>query len=639
MLSPGTMLTISSMTYRIAGRTLFDGASAQIPDGHRVGLVGRNGAGKSTLLGLILGEQQPDGGSIDLNRGTRIGIVAQEAPGGEETPIDVVLAADLERAALLKEAETADDPDRIGWIHARLEEIDAHSAPSRAAQILAGLGFDAAMQQRTMSSFSGGWRMRVALAAVLFAEPDLLLLDEPTNHLDLEATLWLDAYLKSYPRTLLLVSHDRQILNSAVDHILHLDQRVLTYYTGGYDDFERLRAEKLAQSKALAAKQEERRKHLQSFVDRFRYKESKARQAQSRLKMIERLAPVAVLQDAETIAFDFPAPAELSPPLIAFDRVAVGYEEGKPVLKGVDLRIDPDDRIALLGANGNGKSTFAKLVAGRLEPMAGHQHRSSKLRCGFFAQHQIEDMEPDGTPFSHLARLLPGARELELRSRLGRFGFPGDKAFVKVKDLSGGERARLNFALISFDAPPMLILDEPTNHLDIGSREALAEAINDYAGAVILISHDWHLLELTADRLWLVAEGRIQPFDGDLEDYRRLMLGQRGAGPKRRETAAQPAKLADTQPAAEAPKQSDRQRGADRRKALEALRRKARDAETAVLRLSANKAEIDAELSRPKLDSARRTELMRRRAELTRSLEAAEALWLEAEESLLAAAS
>ncbi|MGB8842669.1 MAG: ABC-F family ATP-binding cassette domain-containing protein, partial [Aliidongia sp.] len=593
------------------------------------GLVGRNGAGKSTLLGLIQGELQPDGGSIELNRGVRIGIVAQEAPSGPQTPVEIVLAADTERASLLAEAETAHDPDRIGEIHARLGDIDAHAAPARAAQILAGLGFDDAMQQRAMSDFSGGWRMRVALAAVLFAEPDLLLLDEPTNHLDLEATLWLEAYLKNYPRTLLLVSHDRQILNSSVDHILHLDQRVLTYYTGGYDDFERLRAEKIAQSRALTAKQEERRKHLQSFVDRFRAKASKARQAQSRMKMIERLAPVAILQEDPSVVFNFPSPAELSPPLIALDGVSVGYEPGKAILKGLDLRIDPDDRIALLGANGNGKSTFAKLIAGRLDPMAGRQHRSNKLRSGFFAQHQIEDMTPDGTAFSHLAALLPQAREMEIRNRLGRFGFSGDKAFVKVKDLSGGERARLNFALITFDAPPMLILDEPTNHLDIDSREALAEAINDFSGAVILISHDWHLLELTADRLWLVGGGKVEPFEGDLEDYRKLMLGQRGQKRRDQEAKAQ----AELQP-----RVVEKPRGADRRKSLDALRRAARDAEAAVARLTADKAAIESELIKPKLDAARRVELMRRQVESSRALDEAEAAWLTAEENLQAAA-
>ncbi len=613
------MLSISSLTYRIGGRTLLEGATAQVPAGHRVGLVGRNGAGKSTLLDLIRGVLQPDGGSVELQRGTRIGMVAQEAPGGAETPVETVLAADTERAALLEEAETAEDPDRIGEIHIRLADIDAHSAPSRAAQILAGLGFDETMQAQPMSSFSGGWRMRVALAAVLFAEPDLLLLDEPTNHLDLEATVWLESYLKSYPRTMLLVSHDRHILNSVVDHILHLDQQQLTYYAGGYDDFERLRAVQMEQSKALAVKQEARRKHLQSFVDRFRYKASKARQAQSRIKAIARLGEVSILRDDPSFNFEFPEPAELPPPLISFDHVSVGYQPGKPILSGLNQRIDPDDRIALLGSNGNGKSTFAKLLAGRLQPMTGHQHRTNKLRSGFFAQHQIEDMAAEETAFDHLARLIPKARELEIRSRLGRFGFSGDKAFVKVRDLSGGERARLNFALITYDAPPLLILDEPTNHLDIDSREALAEAINGFPGAVILISHDWHLLELTADRLWLVAGGRVEPFDGDLEDYRRMMLGQRqpGGGPGKANG-----------------KNNGAKNGGGKRKSPEPLRRQAREAELRVASLSQERDTVERELTRPKLAPVTRAELMRRQAELARLTEQAEEAWLRAADAL-----
>jgi ATP-binding cassette subfamily F protein 3 len=614
------MLSITQLTFRIAGITLLEEASAQIPAGHRVGLIGRNGTGKSTLLGLIRGGAQPDGGSLELARGIRIGMVAQEAPGGPETPLDVVLAADEERTALLAEADTASDPHRIGEIHSRLAEIDAHSAPAKAARILAGLGFDEAMQARAMSSFSGGWRMRVALAAVLFAEPDLLLLDEPTNHLDLEATLWLQSYLESYPRTLILVSHDRHILNAVPDHILHLDQRKLTYYPGNYDSFERLRAARIEQSLALAAKQDERRKHLQSFVDRFRAQATKARQAQSRLKAIARLAPVAVLQDDPSITFTFPTPIELSPPLIAFEGVSVGYTLGQPILSRLDLRIDPDDRIALLGANGNGKSTFAKLLAGRLAPMTGREHRAPKLRTGFFAQHQIEDMDAEGSAFDHLARLLPGSREQAIRTRLGQFGFSGDKAFVKVGRLSGGERARLNFALITADAPPMLILDEPTNHLDIDTRETLAEAINDFAGAVILITHDWHLLELTADRLWLVGDGRVQPFEGDLEDYRRLMLGQRGGA-----TSNRPAKQSGP-------------RGADRRRAIEPLRRRAREAETALEKLVAERDDVERQLIQPKLGSIARISLMQRRARLADALATAEQAWLEAAEAVETAA-
>ena len=429
------MLSISNVTYRVAGRVLLENATASISAGHRVGLVGRNGAGKSTLFGLILNQLQPDQGDIEVQRGVRIGIVAQEAPGGDMTPQDVVLAADLERAALLHEADHSDDGERLAEVHMRLVDIDAHTAPMRAAEILAGLGFSEDMQQQPMSSFSGGWRMRVALAAALFAQPELLLLDEPTNHLDLEATVWLEAYLQKYPHTLLVISHDRQILNACVDHILHLDSKQLTFYSGNYDWFEKMRAERMAQSKAEASKVDAKRKHLQSFVDRFKAKASKARQAQSRMKMLEKLGSVSVMRDDPTVSFDFPEPSELSPPLISFDKVSVGYASGRPVLRDIDLRIDPEDRIALLGSNGNGKSTFAKLVAGRLQPMEGHHHRSGKLFTGFFAQHQVEDMDGESTPFKLMAELMPGGREPQVRGparpirlRPGKGEHPGQVA-------------------------------------------------------------------------------------------------------------------------------------------------------------------------------------------------------------------
>jgi ATP-binding cassette subfamily F protein 3 len=628
------MLSISNITYRVAGRVLLENATASISAGHRVGLVGRNGAGKSTLFGLILNELQPDQGDIEVQRGVRIGIVAQEAPGGDMTPQDVVLAADLERAALLHEADHSDDGERLAEVHMRLVDIDAHTAPMRAAEILAGLGFTEDMQQQPMSSFSGGWRMRVALAAALFAQPELLLLDEPTNHLDLEATVWLEAYLQKYPHTLLVISHDRQILNACVDHILHLDSKQLTFYSGNYDWFEKMRAERMAQSKAEASKVDAKRKHLQSFVDRFKAKASKARQAQSRMKMLEKLGTVSVMRDDPTVSFDFPEPAELSPPLISFDKVSVGYAPGKPVLRDIDLRIDPEDRIALLGSNGNGKSTFAKLVAGRLQPMEGHHHRSGKLFTGFFAQHQVEDMDGDSTPFKLMAELMPGGREPQVRARLGRFGFGQEKANTQVKSLSGGERARLNFALITHNAPPMLIFDEPTNHLDIESREALAVAINEYRGAVILISHDWHLLELTADQLWLVGDGKVKPFDGDLEDYRKLMLGKSGSGntkiPKDKKPKNKPVELPQLHP--------DRPRGSDRRKELEALRKQSRDAEATLARLTQDKASVEKSLLDPHLDGGRRGQLMRRQAELSTAVARAEEAWLEAAEAVEAAA-
>jgi len=628
------MLSISNITYRVAGRSLLENASAMISAGHRVGLVGRNGAGKSTLFGLILGELQPDQGEIEIQKGVRIGVVAQEAPGGAMTPQDVVLAADLERAALLEEAETSEDGERLAEVHMRLVDIDAHTAPMRAAEILAGLGFTEEMQQQPMSSFSGGWRMRVALAAALFAQPELLLLDEPTNHLDLEATVWLEAYLQKYPHTLLVISHDRQILNACVDHILHLDAKQLTFYTGNYDWFEKMRAERMAQSKAEASKLDAKRKHLQSFVDRFKAKATKARQAQSRMKMLEKLGTVNVIRDDPTVSFDFPEPTELAPPLLSFDKVSVGYTAGKPILRDIDVRIDPDDRIALLGSNGNGKSTFAKLVAGRLQPMEGHHHRSGKLFTGFFAQHQIEDMDGEQTPYKLMADLMPGGREPVVRARLGRFGFGQEKANTQVKSLSGGERARLNFALITYNAPPMLIFDEPTNHLDIESREALAVAINEYKGAVILITHDWHLLQLTADQLWLVGDGKVRPFDGDLEDYRRMMLGKSGSGntkiPKDKKSKGK-----GPQPDE---RQAGRPHGNDRRKELDALRKASREAEAALARLAQDKASVERSLLDANLDGSRRGQLMRRQAELAAAVERAEEAWLEAAEAVEAAA-
>jgi ATP-binding cassette subfamily F protein 3 len=611
------MLAIANLTYRIAGRTLLDSASVRIPDGWRVGLVGRNGTGKSTLLELIRGALQADGGDIDT-RG-RIGIVAQEAPGGDVTPIDHVLAADNERATLLAEVETAADPARLAHIHDRLTAIAAHAAPARAASILAGVGFDEAMQHRPLSSYSGGWRMRVALAAVLFAEPELLLLDEPTNHLDLEATAWLESYLKTYPHTLVIVSHDRSLLNAVPDHILHLDRTKLALYAGNYDAFEAARALRMEQSRAEAAKHEARRAHMQAFVDRFRAKASKARQAQSRLKMLAKMSPITVIRDDPTMVFDFPEPPPLRPPLITIDIGTVGYEPGKPVLSKLDLRLDPDDRIALLGANGNGKSTLAKLLAGRLALETGRQHRSSKLGIGFFAQHQIEDMVPNETPFDHLARLMPKGKPEEIRARLGRFGFGQDKAFVAVKALSGGERARLNFALIAHNAPSLLILDEPTNHLDIDSRAALADAINDFAGAVVLISHDWHFLELTADRLWLVADGRVAPYDGDLEAYRRSTLTARRAPP-----------------ATSLPKQP-KPKVTPQRKALEPLRRAARQAESALRDIAARKQAVEADLAKQQLAPAERLRLLKLHADLVAREAQAEAAWYEAEGSLQAA--
>ncbi|MCC2108604.1 MAG: ABC-F family ATP-binding cassette domain-containing protein [Hyphomicrobiales bacterium] len=518
------MTTIADLTYRLGPRVLFDGASAQLPEGARVGFVGRNGAGKTTLFRLISGEIAAESGSITLPRRAKMGRVEQEAPGGPGKLIDFVLAADIERAELLHEAETAQDPHRIAEIHTRLADIDAHSAPARAARILSGLGFDEAAQNRALSEFSGGWRMRVALAAVLFTQPDLLLLDEPTNYLDLEGSLWLVEHLKTYPATAIVISHDRDLLDAVCDHILHLDRAKLTLWKGNYSGFEKQRRELMAVQAKAAKKQEDKRKHLQEFVDRFRAKATKARQAQSRLKMLEKMEPTAAIVDTDVLPIHLPSPEkQLSPPIIAMERGAVGYDE-RVVLSRLNLSLSNDDRIGLLGANGNGKSTFAKLLAGRLQPMGGDIVRATKLEVGFFAQHQVDDLDLSDTPYRAVARLMPDAPESRVRARAAQMGFSGERADTKVDQLSGGEKARLLMGLSTFHGPHLIILDEPTNHLDIDSRAALIEAINDYTGAVVLVSHDRYLLEACADRLWLVADGAVKEFDGDIDDYTKLVL-------------------------------------------------------------------------------------------------------------------
>jgi ATP-binding cassette subfamily F protein 3 len=618
------MLTIADLTYRIAGRTLLEGTSAQINAGWKVGLVGRNGAGKSTLLDLIRGEKQADGGDLRLQKDVRIGFVAQEAPGGAMTPLEAVLAADEERARLLAEAETTQDPHRIGEVQGRLQEIDAHAAPARAAGILHGLGFGAEEQHKPLSAFSGGWRMRVALAAALFAEPDLLLLDEPTNHLDLEAALWLETFLARYRRTVIMVSHDRRFLDEVVDHILALADRKLAVFAGGYSGYLRQREESLVRNRALKARQDAERVRLQAFIDRFRAKASKARQAQSRVKVLERLVPVSIASEEPPPVFDFPDPGSLRPPLLTLENVAVGYEPGVPVLRRLGLRLDPDDRIALLGANGNGKSTLAKLIGGRLPPMSGHAIRAPRLACGMFAQHQIEELTPESTPFDHLALLMPDAPAQAVRARLARFGFGEDKVFVRARDLSGGEKARLTLALATHEAPHLLILDEPTNHLDIEAREALAEALNEFPGAVVLISHDWHLVELVADRLWLVADGTARSFEGDLEDYRQLLLAPKNADVPAREGTG-------------SSRRTQRRAAAERRRELEPLRKHLRDAEARVSVLTKDLATIETALADPATyaaDGGEVPELLRRQAELRATLAIAERDWLAAAEAL-----
>src|SRR5947207_4796721 len=615
------MLTISGLTYRIGGRALLNEASAQIPAGGKVGLVGRNGAGKSTLLDLIRGALQPDAGDIQVPRGHRIGFLGQEAPSGERNPLDTVLAADTERAALLVELDHGAAPLRIAEIEARLDEIGARAAPARAARILVGLGLDAAMQERSLSELSGGWRMRVALAAVLFAEPDLLLLDEPTNHLDLEAALWLERFLRRYRHSFILVSHDRQLLNAATTTTLHLDNGKLALYSGGFDAFLRARREAAAGQAALAQRQQRERERLQRFIDRFRYKASKARQAQSRVKALARLEPVALIADTAPVTLRLPQPAGLSPPLISLDRVSTGYVPDKPILSRLDLRLDPDDRIALPGANGTGKTTFARLLAGRLEPFSGQMIRAPKLACGFFAQHQIEEMRPAESAFEHLAALMPESPPETVRARLGGFGFSQDKAFVPVGELSGGERARLNLAPVKYDAPGVVILDEPTNHLDMETRDALVAALAEYAGAVVLVSHDWHLVELVADRLWLVENGTVRPFEDDLEAYRRRLLERDDA-----------AESADAAAAGRDTRRAGRREAAERRRALDPRRQSARAAEGMAARLAAAQAQLDRTRAEPGAvgEGAGLADELEPRADLARRIAEAEAEWFEA---------
>ena len=621
------MLRINRLTYRVAGRTLLEEASMTLSQGQRAGLVGRNGSGKSTLLKLIAGSLQPDGGDIEVASGWRIGLLAQEAPSDHRSLLETVLAADAERTRLLAEAETATEGHAIAEIHMRLADIEAHRAPSRAASILAGLGFDAAAQQRPCSDFSGGWRMRVALAALLFTAPDLLLLDEPTNHLDLEATIWLEGHLKQYPGTLLLVSHDRDLLNRVVERIVHLDGGKLTLYSGDYDRFERTRAERLNLLSAAAAKQDAQRRHMQAFIDRFRYKASKARQAQSRLKALARMETIVLPEEQAATTFSFPQPDALPPPLLTLDDVAAGYAAGEPVLRGLDLRLEMDDRVALLGANGNGKSTMMKLLAGRLAPMAGKLTRSPKLKVGYFAQHQQEELDLAASPLLHMERATPGGREGPMRAHLARFGLDFNRAETPVGRLSGGEKARLLFALMSRSAPNILLLDEPTNHLDIDARQALIQALNDFEGAVVLVSHDPHLIELVADRLWLVAEGRCTPFEGDLEDYRRLLL--------EREREASREAAADGNGSQS--RKEKRRAAAEARAAGTPLRRAVENAAACLGKLQKQLADLERRLADPALYSGPSeavTALQIQCGEIRRQVDLAEERWIAAELAL-----
>ena len=622
-----SLLTISDLTIRVAGRTLMEGAALSVEPGRRVGLVGRNGAGKSTLLATILGERAPDGGEIRVASRARVASVRQEAPEGPASLLDCVLAGDQERLRLLDEVETAERDGaegaaRLADLHERLLVIGADSAPARAGAILSGLGFDAEQQARAVGTFSGGWRMRVALATALFAAPDLLLLDEPTNHLDLEATMWLEAWLQKFPGAVVIVSHDRELLDEAVHAIAHLDRGRIKLTPGGYSEFVRIKTEQALQQTREAQRIAARRAHMQSFVDRFRAKATKARQAQARIKALAKMPALETVIEQAPTRFDFPSPAPLAPPMLTLDRVSVGYD-GRAVLRDLTLRLDSEDRIALLGPNGRGKSTFAKLLAGRLAPMAGTQFRANGLGVGYFAQHQTDELDGSDTPLGHMGRAMPAATVTVARSQLARFGLDADRAETKVGELSGGERARLLLALATRDAPQLLILDEPTNHLDIDARDALVRALAAFEGAVLLISHDPHLVELVADQLWLVGDGTVRPYDGDLADYRAKLSG--GAA-----SAAVAAEAAGGKGGG----REDRRERAAARAALEPLRRRARDAEARLARLADERRTIEAKLADPRLyGSGGGSEIARENARLTavaRAQAKAEEEWLEA---------
>ncbi|MDR7114281.1 ABC-F family ATP-binding cassette domain-containing protein [Caulobacter sp. BE254] len=620
------MLQINDLTFDAWGRRFFDHASVSLPPGAKVGLIGRNGVGKSTLFKLILGQLHAGDDEISLPKSARIGSVDQEHPATPFTLLDTVLEADEERHRLLTSLDTA-EPEDMGEIWARLIEIDADAAPAKASEILVGLGFTQEDLARPMAEFSGGWRMRVALAAALFAEPDMLLLDEPTNYLDLEGALWLEARLQKYPHTALIVSHDRELLNNSCTHMLHLAGGKLELYTGGYDDFEQRRAEKARLQLSAKAKQDAERAHLQAFVDRFKAKASKAAQAQSRMKRLAKMQPVATTIEERVAPFTLPSPPRpLPPPLIRLERANVGYEEGRSILKNLNLRMDLDDRIGLLGVNGAGKSTFAKMIAGALGVQSGEFHRDRKMKVGWFHQHQIEAMDPEDTPLEIIRRAMPDASESSRRSKLAQFGLGFEKQETKVESLSGGERARLLLNLVAMDAPHMLILDEPTNHLDIDSRRALLDALNDYEGAVILITHDRSLMELVADRLWLAADGTVKPFDGDMDEYARFVLDRAKQAVKPTQVARESAKA---EPAA-APKKSV---------AIEPLKRKIEAAEQVVTRTTRQVAEFDAQLADPALykNPAKVAELTKRRDAAKAKLDEAEAAWMALAEELAAA--
>lgn len=616
------MLSVSNLTYKIGARTIIEDGNLTISDGWKVGIVGVNGAGKSTLFKLISGDLRPDGGTISLSQRQRMGMVRQDVPETDAPLIDLVLAAHEEMAALWKAAETEEDLDKIAEIFQRLSDLDAYSAPAKAATLLMGLGFKEHQLQEPFSSFSGGWQMRVMLAAALFVEPDLLLLDEPTNHLDLEAIMWLEAYLASYPHTILVISHDRQLLNKCVDHIVHVDKQKLTLYGGDYDTFERERAMRLGLQQKMHEKQQAERAHMQSFVDRFKAKASKARQAQSRVKALEKMDIVDAVIADRAVRFSFPNPDKIASPMITINHADVGYTEGMPILKRVNDNIDNDDRIALLGANGNGKSTLIKLIAGKLGIMKGEMFRSNKLRIGYFSQHQTEELDVTSTPYQEMLKLMrrdnPDVTEPKVRAKLGQFGFSFELSNNLIGSLSGGEKARLLFAFMSFDAPHLLLLDEPTNHLDIDAREALVQALNNYEGAIVIVSHDPNMVERVADRLWLIKDSAVRDFDGDLEDYRKFTIQSR-RDERKEEKAQKPV----AEPVSSSPAKEKKANPVAAKRALD-------EAESAMNKLSAEKIRLEAVMAAPDFykDATKAAAAQKTYTDICQDLEKAEETWL-----------
>lgn len=621
------MLTISNLTYKIGTRTIIENASINIVDNWKVGVIGLNGTGKTTLFKLIAGELQADGGSIMTTARQRLGWVRQDIPETDTPLLDLVLAANEDMAQAWRDAETETDPNKLADIYQRLSDMDAYAAPAKAATLLTGLGFREHQLQEPFSSFSGGWRMRVALAAALFVEPDILLLDEPTNHLDLEAIMWLEAYLADYPHTLLIISHDRDLLNKAVDHVIHVDKMQLTLYTGNYDTFERERTARLGLQQKMFEKQQAQRAHMQKFVDRFKASATKARQAQSRVKALEKMDLVDAVIAERAIRFSFPNPDKIATPMLSINEADVGYVEGVPILRGVNETIGLDDRVALLGANGNGKSTLMKLIAGRLGVMKGDVFRSGKLRIGYFSQHQTEELALDKTPYDVMLNLMrdkmPDVKEPVVRARLGQFGFSRDLANTQIAKLSGGEKARLLFAFMSFDAPHLLLLDEPTNHLDIDAREALVQALNAYEGAVVIVSHDPTMVERVADRLWLVQDGVCRDFDGDLEDYRKFTIAARRE--RRREE-----KTRKDRDEAPVPATKDASAPAKTKQL-----RQAAEAEKKIVRLTKEKEAIEAQMSAPSFyaDGPKVSQTKRDYDRIVGELEELENVWLAAHEA------